>query len=65
MSITVEAIYENGVLRPKQPLQLKEHEKVRITIQPEPREIRRWRPLIPCSDSELIERAALDPELEF
>ena len=33
MSLTVEAIYENGVLKPAQPLALKEHETVRITIE--------------------------------
>lgn len=32
MAITVEAVYENGVLRPAQPLPLKEHETVRVTI---------------------------------
>jgi predicted DNA-binding antitoxin AbrB/MazE fold protein len=32
MSLTVEAIYENGVLKPAQPLPLKEHEKVRLTV---------------------------------
>ena len=32
MSITIEAIYEGGVLRPVQPLPLKEHEKVRVTV---------------------------------
>lgn len=36
MPLTVEAIYENGVLRPNEPLPLKEHEKVRVTIHPEP-----------------------------
>jgi predicted DNA-binding antitoxin AbrB/MazE fold protein len=34
MSITVEAIYENGMLKPVQPLPLEEHEKVRLTIEP-------------------------------
>jgi predicted DNA-binding antitoxin AbrB/MazE fold protein len=34
MAITIEAVYENGVLKPAQPLPLKEHEKVRITIEP-------------------------------
>ena len=35
MSITVEAVYEAGVLRPLEPLDsLKEHERVRITVQP-------------------------------
>ena len=34
MTLTVEAIYENGVLKPAQPLPLKEHQQVRVTIQP-------------------------------
>jgi predicted DNA-binding antitoxin AbrB/MazE fold protein len=35
MGITVEAIYESGVLKPVTPLDtLREHERVRITIQP-------------------------------
>ncbi len=35
MGITVEAIYESGVLKPIKPLDaLQEHERVRITIQP-------------------------------
>ncbi|MFL5339841.1 MAG: antitoxin family protein [Gemmataceae bacterium] len=33
MSITVEAIYEGGVLKPVQPLPLSEHERVRITVE--------------------------------
>ena len=33
MTIQVEAIYENGVLKPAKPLPLKEHEQVQITIQ--------------------------------
>ena len=32
MTITVEAIYENGVLKPAEPLPLKEHEKVRVSV---------------------------------
>jgi predicted DNA-binding antitoxin AbrB/MazE fold protein len=35
MTITVEAVYESGVLRPLEPLDaLREHERVRITVQP-------------------------------
>ncbi len=34
MTIMVEAVVENGLLRPMQPLPLKENERVRITIQP-------------------------------
>jgi len=36
MSMTVEATYEDGVLKPKQPLPLKEHEMVQVTIQSAP-----------------------------
>jgi len=34
MSITVEAVYENGVLKPSEPLPLKEHERVSVTVRP-------------------------------
>lgn len=35
MSITVEAIYESGVLKPLEPLDnLREHERVRVVVQP-------------------------------
>lgn len=33
MAITVEAIYENGVLKPEKPLPFKEHEKVNVTVE--------------------------------
>lgn len=33
MTLTVEAIYENGVLKPTQPLPLKEHDRVEVTVQ--------------------------------
>ncbi len=32
MSFTVEAVYENGVLKPAQPLPLPEHTKVHVTV---------------------------------
>ncbi len=34
MAFTVEAVYENGVLKPAEPLPLKEHEKVSVTVEP-------------------------------
>lgn len=34
MAFTVEAVYENGVLKPATPLPLKEHEKVSVTVEP-------------------------------
>ena len=35
MPLTIEAIYEDGVLKPSRPLPLEEHETVRITIEPQ------------------------------
>jgi predicted DNA-binding antitoxin AbrB/MazE fold protein len=32
MTITIEAVYENGVLRPAQPLPFEEREHARVTI---------------------------------
>ncbi len=33
MAITVEAVYEDGVLKPAQPRPLEEHEKVSVTVE--------------------------------
>jgi predicted DNA-binding antitoxin AbrB/MazE fold protein len=67
MSISVEATYEDGVLKPSEPLPLKEHEKVRITVEEDSAwrtsrvrataGLLRWK-----GDAETIERMALDPE---
>jgi predicted DNA-binding antitoxin AbrB/MazE fold protein len=68
MAITVEAVYEDGVLKPTHPLPLQEHEKVRIQIETVPEAVRRVRQsagLIRCSDPALIEWAARDPELDY
>ena len=63
MTITVEAVYENGTLRLKEPLPLKDLEKVQVTIQSA------TSPLVQAygimgwtGDPETIERIALDPE---
>jgi predicted DNA-binding antitoxin AbrB/MazE fold protein len=32
MPLTIEAIYENGVLKPTEPLPFQEHEKVQVTV---------------------------------
>jgi predicted DNA-binding antitoxin AbrB/MazE fold protein len=68
MNLTVEAVYENGVLKPTQQLPLKEHEKVRVTIQTDTCQtetsllnlgygLMGW-----TGDAETLERIALDPE---
>ncbi len=65
MTLTFEAVYENGILRPTQQLPLKEQEKVRITIQSvtSPSDLgyglMGW-----TGDAETLERFALDPELD-
>ena len=62
MPFTVEAIYENGVLRPTQPLPLKEHDKVRITVQLPAGRVRESQGLIGWKGAaEVVERVALDP----
>jgi predicted DNA-binding antitoxin AbrB/MazE fold protein len=66
MAITTEATYENGVLRPAQPLPLKEHDKVRITIELRPSRARQTAGLMGWTGgAELAERFATDPDLDF
>jgi len=72
MTLTVEAIYENGVLKPKQPLPLKEHEQVRLSIYPATDvqkaldAVRRGYGLIPWTgDAETLRRVAEDDEFSI
>jgi predicted DNA-binding antitoxin AbrB/MazE fold protein len=65
MPIVVDATYEDGVLKPQTPLPLKEHERVRATLEVYRADQPRWRPLIEFADAELIDQAALDSELDF
>ena len=66
MILTVEAIYENGVLKPTQPLPLREHERVQITVHTssnwvqETAGILRW-----AGSPEELQRFAEDPELDY
>ncbi len=65
MPFTVEAVYENGVLKPIQPLPLKEHQQVRITIQPRTNWVQETYGILGWKGSaELAERFAADPELD-
>jgi predicted DNA-binding antitoxin AbrB/MazE fold protein len=65
MTISVEAVYENGVLKPNQPLPLEEHAKVQITIEPQTSWAEETNAIIGCTDPQLIEWAAGDAELDF
>jgi predicted DNA-binding antitoxin AbrB/MazE fold protein len=63
MAIVVEATYENGVLKPAQPLPLAEHEKVQITVNTAVSRVRATAGLLGWKgDAETVERIALDPE---
>jgi predicted DNA-binding antitoxin AbrB/MazE fold protein len=64
MAITIDAVYENGVLKPQAPLSLREHQMVRITLQEPTDWVDRTRGIIPCSDHALVEWAAMGPDLE-
>jgi predicted DNA-binding antitoxin AbrB/MazE fold protein len=66
MALTIEAVYENGVLKPTQPLPLKEHEKVRITIEPEVTWAERTAGMLQWTgDPEVLRRIVTDPEFSI
>ena len=66
MELTIEATYEDGVLKPVQPLALAEHERVRVTVHTHLSRARQTAGLMGWTGSaELAERFAMDPELEY
>ena len=72
-SLLIQAVYENGVLKPEEPLPLAEHQRVQVSIHPAPENraaldvaddpvratygILGWK-----GDAETAERLALDAE---
>ncbi len=63
MTITVEAVYENGTLKLKEPLPLKEHEAVLVTVEPALTWAERTAGLLPwAGDPEVLRQVATDPE---
>jgi predicted DNA-binding antitoxin AbrB/MazE fold protein len=63
MPITIEAVYENGVLKPVQPLPLKEQERVQITIETPPLDILQAGGIIGWKgDHETLERILAEAE---
>jgi predicted DNA-binding antitoxin AbrB/MazE fold protein len=66
MPLTVEATYENGVLKPSQPLPLQEREKVQVTIQTKSNWVLETAGIIGWKGSaELAERFATDADLDY
>ena len=65
MSLTVEAVYEDGCLKLDQPLPLKEHERVRITLHTETSPLLQAYGIMGWTGSaELADHFALDPEFD-
>ena len=66
MALTIEAIYENGVLKPIQPLPLKQRERVQVTIQTTPLDILQCEGILGWKGtSDELAPFALDPEFEY
>ncbi len=62
MTLEVEATYENGVLKPSQPLPLREHERVVISVKPRVSRIRKAAGLIRWTgDPGVLRQIAEDP----
>jgi predicted DNA-binding antitoxin AbrB/MazE fold protein len=65
MAITVEAVYENGVLKPVHPLPLEEHQKVQITVKAAISRVRQTAGMMGWTGSqEDADFVALSPELD-
>jgi predicted DNA-binding antitoxin AbrB/MazE fold protein len=65
MTVTVAAVYENGVLKPAQALPLQEHEKVEITVRTTVSRVRQTAGLLGWSGSqEVADFIATSPELD-
>ena len=63
MTITVDAVYENGMLMLERPLPLKEHEKVKVTVQPGASLARQTAGMIGFSgDAEMFDRILAEAE---
>jgi predicted DNA-binding antitoxin AbrB/MazE fold protein len=65
MSLTIEAVYENGVLKPSQPLPFKEHERVQVTVESGMSRARQTAGLLRWQgDPDALDRFIMDPELD-
>ena len=63
MTITIEATFENGVLKPAEPLALNENEKVFITIRPATSVAKQTAGMVPWAGAaEDLDRLIRDPE---
>lgn len=64
-TLSVDGVYENGVLKLDHPLPLKEQQRVLITVESPSDWVKRTSGMFACSDPALIQRVALDVSLEY
>ncbi len=65
MTVTVEAVYENGVLKPTRPLPLKEQQRVQVTVQTPSNWVQETAGMIKWTgDHETLRRLAEDVEFD-
>jgi predicted DNA-binding antitoxin AbrB/MazE fold protein len=66
MILTVEAVYENGVLKPLQPLPLKDQERVQLTVEIKRSWVEETAGLLSFPGTvEEADYFAMDPELDY
>ena len=66
MPFTIEAIYENGVLKPTQPLPLREHEAVQLTVEIQRSWVEETAGIMGFQGTvEEADYFAMDPDLDF
>jgi predicted DNA-binding antitoxin AbrB/MazE fold protein len=66
MAITVEAVYENGVFKPVEPLSLKEQERVRLTVETTRNWVAETAGILSFPGTvEDADYFAMDPELDY
>jgi predicted DNA-binding antitoxin AbrB/MazE fold protein len=61
METTIEAVFENGILRPLTPLKLKDHQKVRLIVEQHGSPVQESSGIFTGLDSETIDEIALSP----
>jgi predicted DNA-binding antitoxin AbrB/MazE fold protein len=65
MVFSVEATYENGVLKPAQPLPFREHERVQVIVKPAISRVRQTAGLIGWTGSQQdADYVAMSPDLD-
>ena len=65
MELSIEAVYEDGVLKPTTPLPFKEHEKVRVVLEPVVSPLLAAYGMLQWTgDPKTLEQLATDPEYD-